>query len=51
MSVKNKIKSEDKLDGKEVKFFKYINHLIRRMKNLEQDKHNPPLFTTATTKL
>jgi hypothetical protein len=42
---------EDSIHPQEIKLFKYIYHQIRKMKTLEADKHNQPMFSVATKKL
>lgn len=53
MTVKKRLDDveQEKVSNKELRFFRYLVSMIRRLKTMEADKHNPPLFSNASAKL
>jgi len=41
----------ESIHPKELKFYRHCQHQIDRIKALEVDKHNPPMFSSAAIRL
>lgn len=50
MTVKQKMEGGT-IHPRELKFYRHCLHHIKKIKLLEKDKHNPPMFSTATSRL